>query len=272
MHRPPLGQHFLRDPRAIETILQSAELNPTDTALEIGPGKGVLTAPLVDRVQKLVAVELDRTLGPKLAERFRDKPGFTLVQGDILTVDLPALFPDATATHPIKVLGNLPYSITSPIFEKILAWPGWQTGVFLIQREVGDRMRSGPGSKVYGVLSLAIQLFADVEAIATVKPGAFVPPPNVTSLIVRLRRRLQPALPEPEIPAFFDLVHAAFSHRRKTLANSLALFADCPKKKVEAWLLHQRVSAQARAETLELADYARMAAAWAFFRREINLT
>jgi 16S rRNA (adenine1518-N6/adenine1519-N6)-dimethyltransferase len=268
VHRPPLGQHFLRDPKALETILQAADLKSTDTALEIGPGKGVLTDLLAPRVQNLVAVELDRTLAPKLAQRLADRPSIKIVHADFLTVDLDLLFP----TRPIKVLGNLPYSITAPIIEKLLAWPGWETGVFLMQREVGDRMRAAPGSKTFGVLSLAVQLFADVEAVATVKPGAFVPPPKVTSQIVRLRRRAAPTLPPSEIPAFFDLVHAAFSHRRKTLANTLSLFADVPKKKVEEWLTAHQISAGARAETLALAEYARLAAAWAIFRREINLT
>ncbi len=272
MRRPKLGQHFLRDPKVIETILQAAELSPTDTALEIGPGKGVLTEPLLGRVRSLVAVELDRTLGPKLDARFNGRTGWALIPNDILKVDLTALFPEASPDHPIKILGNLPYSITSPIFEKILAWPGWNTGVFLVQREVGDRMRSGPGSKTFGVLSLAVQLFAEVEAIAVVKPGAFVPPPRVTSLVIRLRRRRTLALPAADLPAFFDLVHAAFSHRRKTLANSLSLFADLPKKNVEAWLAMQGVRATARAETLELTEYVRLAAAWAIFRRETNLT
>jgi 16S rRNA (adenine1518-N6/adenine1519-N6)-dimethyltransferase len=268
MHRPPLGQHFLRDAKALRTIVESAELQPTDTALEIGPGKGALTELLVPRVKRLVAVEFDRTLAPKLQERWASHGHVTVVQADILKTDLDPLFPES----PVKVLGNLPYSITSPIFEKLLTWPKWETGVFLIQREVGARMQAKAGSRTYGILSLAVQLFAEVESILTVKPGAFVPPPNVTSLIVRLRRRPAPALAERDIPAFFDLAHAAFSHRRKTLANSLSLFAEIPKKNVEQWLQQQGVHGPLRAESLELVEYARLAAPWAIFRREIKLT
>jgi 16S rRNA (adenine1518-N6/adenine1519-N6)-dimethyltransferase len=201
--RQRLGQHFLRDLKVVQTILQAAELKSTDTALEIGPGKGVLTEPLVPLVKNLTVVELDRDLGPKLESRFGQQPGWRLVQGDFLKVNLPELFPLASLEHPIKILGNLPYSITAPIFEKILAWPGWRTGVFLIQREVGERMKSGPGSKVFGVLSLAVQLFADVESICLVKPGAFVPPPEVTSIVVRLRRRATLPIAEEDVPAFF---------------------------------------------------------------------
>ena len=300
MHRPVLGQHFLRDPKVVETILQAAELKPTDTALEIGPGKGVLTEPLISRVKNLVAVELDRDLAPKLQERFGNQPHVKIVQEDFLKTDLDQLFSEASPPAPlpvgegskrlpfppppgeggppkavgeaIKILGNLPYSITSPIFEKILAWPRWRTGVFLIQREVGERIRSAPGSKVFGVLSLAVQLFAETEMIMLVKPGAFVPPPEVMSMVIRLRRRAALPIPETDVPAFFDLAHAAFSHRRKTLVNTLSLFADVPKKKVDAWLVSQRVAPSARAESLGLEEYARLAHPWAIFRREIDLT
>lgn len=272
MIRPPLGQHFLRDPKVVETILQASELQPTDLALEIGPGKGVLTDPLSQRVARLVAIELDRTLAPKLQARFVDRPHVTIVHEDFLKVDLNAVIPAEAGIQPIKVLGNLPYSITSPIFEKLLAWPGWQTGVFLIQKEVAERIRSGPGSRTFGVLSLAVQLFAEVEWILAVKPGAFVPPPQVHSAVIRLRKKAALPLAETLIPAFFDLVHAAFSHRRKTLANSLALFSALPKKKVEEWLTAQSVRGEVRAESLPLAEYVRLASPWALFRRETNLT
>jgi 16S rRNA (adenine1518-N6/adenine1519-N6)-dimethyltransferase len=269
VRRPPLGQHFLRDPRVIQTILEAAELAPADRALEIGPGKGVLTEELGKRVSRLTAVELDRTLAPALQKRFANQPHVNIIHQDFLKTDLDDLFPNSI---PIKVLGNLPYSITSPIFEKLLAWPGWTTGVFLIQREVGERMRSAPGSKVYGVLSLAVQLFADVELVATVKPGAFVPPPRVHSVVIRLRRKRTLPLSDAEIPNFFDLVHAAFSHRRKTLANSLAFYSGAAKKNVEDWLARQRVPANVRAETLALPEYVQMAGPWAIFRRETKLT
>ena len=168
----------------------------------------------------------------------------------------------------IKILGNLPYAITSPILEKILAWPGWQTGVFLIQREVGERIRSRPGSRAFGILSLAVQLYADVETILNVKPGAFSPPPRVRSMVIRLRRKSALPLADRAIPAFFDLVHAAFSHRRKTLANSLALFIQAPKARVGSWLATHQVSPDRRAETLTLAEYAHLAPLWEIFRRE----
>jgi 16S rRNA (adenine1518-N6/adenine1519-N6)-dimethyltransferase len=270
--RPKLGQHFLRDPLVVRTILEAAELRPTDHALEIGPGKGILTEPLLARVAKLTAVELDRALAPRLQDRFGKNPAWKLVQEDFLKIHLSELFPEASVDQPIKILGNLPYAITSPIFEKILAWPGWNTGVFLIQREVGERMRSAPGSRTFGILSLAVQLFADVEMIRSVPPGAFQPPPRVVSIILRLRRKRERLLPDSDIPAFFDLAHAAFAHRRKTLANSLALHTHAPKANVETWLATQNVQGSLRAESLSLQDYAHLANPWAIFRREMNLT
>ncbi|HVO33808.1 MAG TPA: 16S rRNA (adenine(1518)-N(6)/adenine(1519)-N(6))-dimethyltransferase RsmA [Elusimicrobiota bacterium] len=267
--RPPLGQHFLRDPRVLQTIVAAAELNPDATVLEIGPGRGALTERLVPRVRRLIAVELDATLAEHLGERWGSHAGVTIVRGDFLKQDLDLLLP---APGRILVLGNLPYAITSPIFAKLLQWPRWDTGVFLIQREVAERIASGPGSKAYGILSLAVQAYADTEIVMKVKPGAFQPPPRVTSAVLRLRRKPVPDVAETAAPAFFDLIHGAFAHRRKTLANSLALFVRAERPALERWLQNQGVDPASRAETVRLADYARIADAWAIFRREINLT
>lgn len=266
--RQPLGQHFLRDPKVVQAILASAELRPTDTALEIGPGKGFLTDPLAARVRRLVAVELDGRLADNLRTRFASKPSVSLVRGDILKADLGVLFP--AEDQPIKVLGNLPYSITSPIFEKLMPWPGWSTGIFLIQREVAERIAGMAGSR--GILTMAIQLFAEVDTILHVKPGAFQPPPKVSSSVIRLRRKKNPAVPLECHADFFDLLHGAFAHRRKTIANSLAFFSGIARSEIEPWLLRHKISPRARAETLGLEDYAQLAVAWSIFRREMNLT
>jgi len=267
-HRPPLGQHFLRDMHLVETIVHSAELGPEDIALEIGPGRGILTEALAAKAGSVTAVELDRQLASRLQARWKDQGKVRIIHDDFLKTDLDSLWPGALRS-PVKIFGNLPYSITSPIFEKILPWDKWRTGVFLVQREVGDRMRSAPGARTYGILSLAVQLFADVEMIAKVKPGAFNPPPKVMSMVVRIIRR-KPVLPPEHIPYFFDLVHAAFAHRRKTLANSLAFFSDRPRKDVEKWLASQGVSGLRRAESFSLEEFVRLSCPWAFFRREMN--
>ncbi len=274
--RQRLGQHFLRDQKVVKTILAAAELSPEDTALEIGPGRGVVTSKLVDFVKRLVAVEMDDELAPHLVLRFAHRPSVQIIHADILKVDLDVLARDPSQPDappkPMKVIGNLPYSITSPIFEKFLVWEGWQTGVFLIQREVAERIISKEGSKVFGILSLAIQLFADAEIVARVKPGAFLPPPRVHSCVIRLRKKVRPLVAHSDIPAFFDLAHGAFAHRRKTIANSLAFHCQCDRSVVEKWLARQGVDSGVRAETLAPSEYAKMAGPWSIFRREINLT
>jgi 16S rRNA (adenine1518-N6/adenine1519-N6)-dimethyltransferase len=268
--RQPLGQHFLQDYKVAKTILTAAELKPTDVALEIGPGKGVLTETLAARVHRLVAVELDASLAGNLKRHFASKPSVEIIHRDFLKSDLDALFPEKTLAA--KVLGNLPYSITSPIFEKLMAWDGWETGVFLIQREVAERIAAPPGSRVYGILTLAVQLFATAETLLKVPPGAFAPPPKVESMVLRLRRKKSPALPAHEIDAFFNLVHGAFAHRRKTIANSLAFFSGIERTTLAEWLTRHKISPAARAETIALEDYAQLAGAWSIFRREMNLT
>jgi len=266
--RQRLGQHFLRDLNVVKTILAAAELSSADAVLEIGPGKGILTEPLAARVSHLVAVELDDGLAQRLRQQFHARPSVQIVHADILKIDLDAL---SSATS-FKVLGNLPYSITSPIFEKIMPWTAWETGVFLIQREVAARITAQPGSRDYGILTLAVQLFAEAETILQVKPGAFLPPPKVSSSVIRLRRKAKPLVAQAAIPDFFDLVHGAFAHRRKTIANSLAFHVKISRSEVEKWLTDQGLRPQARAETVPLEDYVKLSNAWSIFRREINLT
>ena len=268
--RQPLGQHFLRDLKVVKTIVAAAELKPTESALEIGPGRGVLTGELLGRGIRLTAVELDTPMARELEQRFKGCERFRVIHGDILKTDLASLF--NSADGPVKILGNLPYSITSPIFEKLMSWPGWDVGVFLIQKEVAERIASQPGSRVYGILTLAVQIFAEVEILLQVKPGAFNPPPRVTSSVIRLRRKNHADIPLERLPDFFDLVHGAFAHRRKTIANSLAMHAGVPRATVEKWLQEHSVSPAVRAETLGVADFAKLADAWSIFRREMNLT
>ena len=255
----------------MQAILTAAELKKSETALEIGPGKAVLTEPLAARVKRLIAVELDRELAANLKKRFQTQAKVEILQADFLKTNLSELFP-AALSEKIKVLGNIPYSITAPIFEKLLAWPGWDTGVFLIQREVADRMRAHEGSKAFGILTLAIQLFAEVELIAGVPPEAFAPPPEVHSSVIRLRRKAQAGLPPEDIPAFFDFARAAFGHRRKTIVNSLSMATALPKNELSKWLQSQQLNPALRAEAIPLADFVRIARPWAIYRREMQLT
>jgi len=250
----------------VQAILTAAELKPTDTALEIGPGKAVLTNPLQARIKRLVVVELDRKLSVELPGRVGGARKPDIVYGDVLKIDWNASFSEAEL--PIKVLGNLPYSITAPIFEKLMAWPSWTVGVFLVQREVAERICAGEGARESGILTLAIQLFATAEKILSVKPEAFAPPPKVHSCVIRLRRRPEPLLDPAFLPDFFEVARAAFAHRRKTIINSLFLETKIDKTKLENWLQTQNISPEQRAEALSLKDYIRMATLWGVFRRE----
>lgn len=268
--KPQLGQHFLHDQKALHAIIAAAELASTDVALEIGPGKGILTGSLLGIVKRLVAVELDAELAEKLPSRFSSRAHLQVVHADFLKVDLDSLFP--MEERPIRIMGNIPYAITSPIFEKLLAWPGWTSGVFLIQREVADRIVAEPGSRAFGILSLAVQLLAIPEFILSVPPESFSPAPKVTSSIIRLTRKKSSDLAPERVEDFFDLAHGAFAHRRKTLVNSLSMFSGRAKPEVGKWIESQGISPAVRAETLGLDDYVRMAEAWAIFRRETKLT
>ena len=201
--RPKLGQHFLRDVRYAERAVEAAELLPTEVALEVGPGKGVLTRLLAPRVAKLVAVELDPALAAAL-----DVPNVELIEGDAVQVELPRF--DACVS-------NLPYQISSPFLFRLLE-RDFRVAVLMVQKEFADRLVAKVGTGDYGRLSVNAQRRAEVEILARVPPGAFDPPPKVDSAIVRIR----PRPPAFDVPPNFDaVVERAFAQRRKKLSNSL---------------------------------------------------
>ena len=267
--RQRLGQHFLKDDNVVQTILAAAELTATDQALEIGPGKGVLTKPLVSRVARLVAVELDNQLAPALAPRLGRPANLDLHHKDFLKVDLTELFPVGITP---KILGNLPYAITAPILEKVCAWPRWNQAVFLVQNEVADRLAADPHSKAYGLLSLAIQIYATVELIMTVPPSAFVPPPEVTSQVIRLRRLPQPQVRADRVPAFFAVARAAFQHRRKSVENALGYAFSQPKNEITQALIAAGIDPGSRAEDIPLSGYIKLSENSAFTVEKIEDT
>lgn len=212
-----LGQHFLHSQSILERIAAAACPPGCPLAIEIGPGRGALTAPLLARAQHLVAIEVDPPLAAALRERYSAEPRLTVVQGDILGVDL--------AQWPAPVIaGNLPYYITSPILEKVLPLPPpFEQAVFLIQKEVALRLVAGPGSRDYGYLSVFTQLYSRPELLFTVPPGAFQPPPKVDSAVVRLHRDADAAARWGVSPGpFLKFVSACFAQKRKMLRNNLA--------------------------------------------------
>lgn len=219
-----LGQHFLYQEAILERIASSACEDQAETVIEIGPGPGTLTAHLLPRAGRLIAAELDAGLAQRLRERYSSDTRFTLIEGDVLQQDLRPF-------TPAVVCGNIPYYITSPIIEKSLELgAGLVRAVFLIQKEVADRLCAGPGTRDYGYLTVVTQAQCDVERLFLVRPASFRPPPKVDSAVIRLAPLARPLC--ADLPAFRRFAGACFRQKRKTLRNNLAGIA--PREVVDA--------------------------------------
>ena len=233
--------------------------HPDDTFLEIGPGRGALTVPLAARVRRVVAVEIDRDLASELPSRL---PSVQIVQGDFLDVTLADLLRDERT--PVRVVGNLPYNVASPILFKLLhdADDGrlLRDATLMLQKEVADRLVAGPGSRTYGALAIQVALLADAERILSLPPGAFRPPPKVKSAVVRLRFR-PPAVEVGDRRTFETLVRGLFLQRRKTVGNALKPVADSLGRSAAELIERARVDPSRRPETLSLDDIARLSRA-----------
>jgi len=247
-----LGQHFLTDRNILHRIVDALEPAPDDVVVEIGAGTGTLTAVLAPRVARVIAIEKD----PRLVVGMRDagcgmgdSGNVALVEGDSLRLDWHALVSEAT--HPaFKVIGNIPYAITSPLIDKALTPPLPARIVFLVQAEVADRIAASPGSKTYGALSVGVQAVARVERLFTVRAGTFTPPPKVTSAVVRLTPLAQPLVAPEEIAAFRAFVTACFTRRRKQLRNVVMAATGRSAAVVTAGLAALGLDPAARPETL----------------------
>ncbi len=237
-----LGQHFLVDENVLGVIERLAELEPTDVVLEIGPGLGVLTRRLADRVAHVHAVELDRSLAPHLAE-LAARPGVDLHWGDALRLDLAALEP-----APGKLVANLPYNVATPIVaESLVHLPSIELWCVMVQREVADRFFARPSTKAYGSVSVLVQLAARRTGFHPVSRTVFRPPPNVDSALVAFRRVPAPA----RLGEVRTVVEGAFAHRRKTLANSLALAGVATRERAVEAIVAVGLHPAVRAEALE---------------------
>lgn len=244
------GQNFLVDEAALRAIVDAAAIAPHHTVFEVGPGLGVLTRELAARAAKVVSVELDGALLPLLHETLAGLDNVALVHGDAMGFDL--------GTLPVGSLlvANLPYNVATPIVARSLESQRFERLVFLVQREVAERLVASPGTAAFGAMSLLVAHFARGRVVRHVPPGAFMPPPKVTSSVVRLD--VDPtARPWPEL---FTLIRQGFAHRRKTLARNLA-YAGYPSAAVKSALVIAGIDERARAETLELATFQRLLAA-----------
>jgi 16S rRNA (adenine1518-N6/adenine1519-N6)-dimethyltransferase len=241
------GQHFLADPNILGVIERLAELGPDDVVLEIGPGEGVLTRFLAERVARVHAVEIDRSLEPALRDL---PPNVSLVFGDALRIELPR---DAT-----KLVSNLPYNVATPLLvESLDRLPAIGLWCAMVQREVADRLFAAPGTKAYGAVSVLVQLAAERTGFHAVSRTVFRPPPNVDSALVAFRRTELPA----DYPRVKEVVAAAFAHRRKTLPNSLELTGLAPRERAAAALEALGRPATTRAEALEPQEFVALAQA-----------
>ena len=245
-----LGQHFLHERGVVEKIVLAVDPRPDDRLVEIGPGQGAMTFPLLDRHGRLTAIEFDRDLLAPLADAARAHGELALVHANVLDVDFTAL----AAGTPVRLVGNLPYNLSSPILFNTLDHAAAVRDMhIMLQKEVVDRMAAGPGSKVYGRLSVMLQAWCEVTALFTVGPGAFRPPPKVDSAVVRLVPRAPETVGIDDPARFAAIVRDAFGQRRKTLRNSVSKLVG------EAAIRAAGIDPQSRAEQLEVADFVRLA-------------
>ncbi len=258
--RPKLGQHFLVDEDAAERIVDAVGNVSQRTVLEIGPGRGALTSLLAARARRVIAIELDRVLAAQLRMNLSQAPNVEIIEGDILAIDFHTLFgPKPGSTRPgmaqtpeaVRVVGNLPYFITSDILLRLFEYRQYfETIVLMVQREVADRLASAPGSRDYGLLSATAQLYAQVEKLFTLPPAAFSPPPKVQSSVVRLTTASQIDTLGVTEAAFIQFLKLSFGQKRKTLWNNLK--AQYEPKALRAGLERAGVRSTVRAEELSL--------------------
>ncbi|HEX4683098.1 MAG TPA: 16S rRNA (adenine(1518)-N(6)/adenine(1519)-N(6))-dimethyltransferase RsmA [Gemmatimonadaceae bacterium] len=251
--RKSLGQHFLNDKRILQRIVDALELSGDEIVIEIGPGRGSLTELLVPRARSLILIEYDRMLAANLRQRYATTPTVRVIEADVLTVDL-----GAAAGGPYRLVGNVPYYITTPILFHALAAPRPDRAVYLVQREVADRIVAAPGSADYGALSVNVQGFARAQSLFRVAPGSFLPPPKVEGAVIRIEPRTDPVVGVEEEAAFRRFVQDAFGMRRKQMRRVIRELAALPAETAEAVLSGAGVKAEARPETLGAEQFARV--------------
>ena len=253
------GQNFLIDSNILAKIVESAEVTKEDFVLEIGPGIGTMTQYLAESAREVVAVEIDKSLIPILGDTLSSYDNVTVINEDILKVDIERLVQEKNQGKPIKVVANLPYYITTPIIMGLFeSHVPLKSITIMVQKEVADRMQVGPGTKDYGALSLAVQYYARPEVIAYVSPACFIPKPNVGSAVIRLDRYEKPPVETEDEAFLFAVIKAAFNQRRKTLATGLANARELgiTRQQAEEALLQMELSPSIRGEALTLREFA----------------
>ncbi|MBQ9915478.1 MAG: 16S rRNA (adenine(1518)-N(6)/adenine(1519)-N(6))-dimethyltransferase RsmA, partial [Clostridia bacterium] len=255
-----LGQNFLTDEEVLSDIVSAAELSPDTCVLEIGPGMGVLTRELAKVAETVVCVELDTDILPVLGKNISEFQNVTVVNEDILKVDLDALFDKHFGDRPVKVIANLPYYITTPIIMKLLENKRISDIVVMIQKEVAERLAAKEGTKDFGAISLAVQYRSEPRLVRHVPPTAFCPAPKVWSSFIRLCRLAKPPVTVKDEGHFFRLIKAAFGQRRKTFLNSVGNFPgiSATKEDVRAVLEQLGIPETVRGEALSMEEFAKI--------------
>ena len=255
------GQNFLIDTHDLERIIEASEITQDDFVLEIGPGIGTMTQYLAEAAREVTAVEIDDALIPILKDTLKEWDNVTVLHGDILKTDIRKIADEKNQGRPIKVVANLPYYITTPIIMGLFeSHVPVDSITVMVQKEVADRMQTGPGSKDYGALSLAVQYYAEPKIVANVPPNCFMPRPKVGSAVIRLTRHQNPPVTTLDEKLMFRLIRASFNQRRKTLSNSLKNSQELPysKEEVETAITECGLPLNIRGEALTLEQFARL--------------
>ena len=259
------GQNFLIDTRVLDRIIEASEITKDDFVLEIGPGIGTMTQYLADAAREVTAVEIDDALIPILQDTLKEWDNVSVIHGDILKTDIRKIADEKNQGRPIKVVANLPYYITTPIIMGLFeSHVPVDSITVMVQKEVADRMQTGPGSKDYGALSLAVQYYAKPEIVANVPPNCFMPRPKVGSAVIQLVRYEEPPVQVDNEKLMFRLIRASFNQRRKTLVNGLknSQELDFSKEEIEKAMAETGIPVNVRGEALTLAEFADLANAF----------
>ena len=255
------GQNFLIDTHVLEKIIRESGVTKDDLVIEIGPGIGTMTQYLCENAREVVAIEIDKNLIPILQDTLSSYDNVTVINEDVLKVDIKKLAEEKNGGKPVKVVANLPYYITTPIIMGLFeSHVPIDSITIMVQKEVADRMQEGPGSKEYGALSLAVQYYAKPEIVANVPPNCFMPRPNVGSAVIRLTCHEKPPVEVNDESFMFHIIRASFNQRRKTLVNGLgnAAFLPVTKEQVAEALQKMELSPTIRGEALSLEQFAQL--------------
>ena len=255
------GQNFLIDTHILDKIIDSAEISKDDCVIEIGPGIGTMTQYLAEKAREVIAVEIDKMLIPILEDTLSIYDNVTIINDDILKVDINKIVIEKNQGNPVKVVANLPYYITTPIIMGLFESEVPLSSItIMVQKEVADRMQVGPGTKDYGALSLAVQYYAKPEIVTNVPPTCFMPKPNVGSTVIRLTRYENPPVIADDPDFMFAVIRASFNQRRKTLVNGLTNAAGLPvnKDEITKVLEIMKLSPTIRGEALTLGQFAEL--------------